>query len=168
MIVFPLTIPLTTGPGSIATAMALSANRPAIIQGALQSSLVSLVAAIAVSITILNAYSYTDSMARLFGREGTYTVTCMSAFLLLCVGVQIMLDRDAGGHPAAPAGSMMRAQRQRTPVAQADERGSYDFSSIVVVALTDCLVARADRRSCRTYLGASPSTGGVGRTGITA
>jgi multiple antibiotic resistance protein len=30
-------------------------------------------------------------MARLFGREGTYTVTRISAFLLLCVGVQIML-----------------------------------------------------------------------------
>ncbi len=91
MVVFPLTIPLTTGPGSIATAIALSANRPTIMQGALLSSFVSLVVAIAVSITILNAYSYAGSMARLFGREGTYTVTRMSAFLLLCVGVQIML-----------------------------------------------------------------------------
>jgi multiple antibiotic resistance protein len=91
MIIFPLTIPLTTGPGSIATAIALSANRPAIMQGALLSSLVSLVVAIAVSLTILNAYNYSSSMARLFGREGTYTVTRMSAFLLLCVGVQIML-----------------------------------------------------------------------------
>ena len=91
MIVFPLTIPLTTGPGSIATAIALSANRPTIMQGALLSSFVSLAVAIAVSMTILNAYSYSGSMARLFGREGTYTVTRMSAFLLLCVGVQIML-----------------------------------------------------------------------------
>ena len=87
MIVFPLTIPLTTGPGTIATAIALSANQPAAIQGAL----VSLIVAIAISITILNAYTYSGSMARLFGREGTYTVTRISAFLLLCVGVQIML-----------------------------------------------------------------------------
>jgi multiple antibiotic resistance protein len=88
MIIFPLTIPLTTGPGTIATAIALSANQPAAI---LLSSLVSLVVAIAISITILNAYTYSGSMARLFGREGTYTVTRISAFLLLCVGVQIML-----------------------------------------------------------------------------
>jgi multiple antibiotic resistance protein len=87
MIIFPLTIPLTTGPGTIATAIALSANQPAAIQGAL----VSLIVAIAISITILNAYTYSGSMARLFGREGTYTVTRISAFLLLCVGVQIML-----------------------------------------------------------------------------
>jgi len=87
MIVFPLTIPLTTGPGTIATAIALSANQPAALQGAL----VSLIVAIAISVTILNAYTYSGSMARLFGREGTYTVTRISAFLLLCVGVQIML-----------------------------------------------------------------------------
>jgi multiple antibiotic resistance protein len=87
MIIFPLTIPLTTGPGTIATAIALSANQPAAIEGAL----VSLIVAIAISITILNAYTYSGSMARLFGREGTYTVTRISAFLLLCVGVQIML-----------------------------------------------------------------------------
>ena len=91
MIIFPLTIPLTTGPGTIATAIALSANQTAAVQGALLSSLVSLVVAIAISITILNAYTYSGSMARLFGREGTYTVTRISAFLLLCVGVQIML-----------------------------------------------------------------------------
>jgi multiple antibiotic resistance protein len=30
-------------------------------------------------------------MARLFGREGTHVVTRLSAFLLLCVGVQIIL-----------------------------------------------------------------------------
>ena len=87
MIIFPLTIPLTTGPGTIATAIALSANQPAAIQGAL----ISLLVAITISITILNAYTYSGSMARLFGREGTYTVTRISAFLLLCVGVQIML-----------------------------------------------------------------------------
>ena len=91
MIIFPLTIPLTTGPGTIATAIALSANQPTAIQGALLSSLVSLIVAIAIAITILNVYTYSGSMAPSFGREGTYTVTRMSAFLLLCVGVQIML-----------------------------------------------------------------------------
>jgi len=30
-------------------------------------------------------------VARLFGEEGTNIVTRMSAFLLLCVGVQIMI-----------------------------------------------------------------------------
>ena len=91
MTFFPLTMPLTTGPGSIATAIALAANRPAELRGAVLSSLVSVVVALAVSLTILNAYSRAGSMARLFGREGTHAITRLSAFLLLCVGVQIML-----------------------------------------------------------------------------
>src|SRR3954469_15509445 len=55
MTFFPLTIPLTTGPGSIATAVALAANRPAELRGAALASLVSMVVALAVSLTILNA-----------------------------------------------------------------------------------------------------------------
>ena len=97
MTIFPLTIPLTTGPGSIATAIALAANRPADTQGALVSSLVWLVVALAVSLTILNAYRHAGRMARLFGREGTHAVTRLSAFLLLCVGVQIMLTGALDG-----------------------------------------------------------------------
>jgi multiple antibiotic resistance protein len=31
-------------------------------------------------------------MARLFGEEGTSVVTRLSAFLLLCIGVQIMIN----------------------------------------------------------------------------
>ena len=97
MTIFPLTIPLTTGPGSIATAIALAANRPADTHGALVSSLVWLVVALAVSLTILNAYRHAGSMARLFGREGTHAVTRLSAFLLLCVGVQIILTGALDG-----------------------------------------------------------------------
>jgi multiple antibiotic resistance protein len=97
MIFFPLTIPLTTGPGSIATAIALAANRPVELHGAVLSSLVSVVVALAVSLTIMNAYSHAGSMARLFGREGTHAVTRLSAFLLLCVGVQIMLTGALDG-----------------------------------------------------------------------
>jgi multiple antibiotic resistance protein len=95
MTMFPLTIPLTTGPGSIAAAIALAANRPE--EGFLLSTLVSLVVALTVSLTILNAYRRAGSMARLFGREGTHAVTRLSAFLLLCVGVQIMLTGALDG-----------------------------------------------------------------------
>jgi multiple antibiotic resistance protein len=92
MAFFPLTVPLTTGPGSIATAIALGANRPT-----LRASLVSVVAALTVTLTILHAYSHAGSMARMFGREGTNVVTRLSAFLLLCVGVQIVLTGTLDG-----------------------------------------------------------------------
>lgn len=97
MTFFPLTVPLTTGPGSIATAIALAANRPAELRGAVRASLISVVVALAVSITILHAYSHAGSMARLFGREGTHAITRLSAFLLLCVGVQIIITGTLEG-----------------------------------------------------------------------
>jgi multiple antibiotic resistance protein len=91
MAFFPLTIPLTTGPGSIAAAVALSANRADDLRGTLLSSIASLLVAAVMSLIILHAYRRAGAMARLFGLEGTLVITRLSAFLLLCVGVEIML-----------------------------------------------------------------------------
>lgn len=87
----PLTVPLTTGPGTIAAAIALGANRDELLRGLLLSSVASLLVAVAVSLTILHAYRRAGAMARMFGKEGTGIVTRLSAFLLLCVGVEITL-----------------------------------------------------------------------------
>jgi multiple antibiotic resistance protein len=91
MAFFPLTVPLTTGPGTIAAAIALSANREEALRGIIFSSIISLLVAAAVALTIFSAYRHADTMARWMGPEGTRVVTRMSAFLLLCVGVEIML-----------------------------------------------------------------------------
>ncbi len=91
MAFFPLTIPLTTGPGTIATAIALGANRPAELSGFLLTSIVSVAVAAAVALTVMVAYRRSGTFARIVGREGTDIVTRLSAFLLLCVGVQITL-----------------------------------------------------------------------------
>ena len=88
---FPLTIPLTAGPGTIATAIAISTNRPAGIGGLLSSSVMWIVVALAVTATIYHAYRNSSRMARLLGEEGTSVMTRLSAFLLLCIGVQIMI-----------------------------------------------------------------------------
>lgn len=91
MAFFPLTIPLTAGPGTIATAIAIGANRPSNLDELLSSTVASFVVAFAVSATIYHAYKRSSVMARLFGEEGTSIVTRLSAFLLLCVGVQIII-----------------------------------------------------------------------------
>lgn len=92
MAFFPLTIPLTTGPGTIATAIAIGTARPADLNGMFPSYIVSFVVACAVTGTIYHAYRKSSAMARLFGEEGTSVVTRLSAFLLLCVGVQIIVN----------------------------------------------------------------------------
>jgi multiple antibiotic resistance protein len=91
MAFFPLTIPLTTGPGTIATAIAISTNRPNDLDGLFALSITWLLTAFAVSATIYHAYRKSGAMARLFGDEGTGVITRLSAFLLLCIGVQIMI-----------------------------------------------------------------------------
>jgi multiple antibiotic resistance protein len=91
MAFFPLTIPLTTGPGTIATAIAIGINRPGDLDELFSSTVAWFVVAVAVTATIYHAYRRSSAMARLFGEEGTSIVTRLSAFLLLCVGVQIII-----------------------------------------------------------------------------
>ncbi|MBR0774258.1 NAAT family transporter [Bradyrhizobium diazoefficiens] len=91
MAFFPLTIPLTTGPGTIATAIATGVSRSDGPDAIFAHSIVSLVVALAVSVAIYHAYRNSSAMARLVGQEGTSVVTKLSAFLLLCIGVQIII-----------------------------------------------------------------------------
>ena len=91
MAFFPLTIPLTTGPGTIATAIAIGTARPSDLDGRFSSYVVSFIIASVVTATIYHAYRKSSAMARLFGEEGTSVVTRLSAFLLLCIGVQIIV-----------------------------------------------------------------------------
>ncbi|WP_118182600.1 MarC family protein [Paraburkholderia phosphatilytica] len=88
---FPLTVPLTTGPGTIATAIALSANRTHKLSEFLLSSIGSIVTSVLVAIVIYLVYSRAMLLARYLGVEGTKVALRVSAFLLLCIGVQIIL-----------------------------------------------------------------------------
>ncbi|MDQ1081992.1 MarC family protein [Pseudoroseomonas cervicalis] len=87
---FPLTMPFTTGPGSIAVAITLSAAQP--IDGTgLWAFFAGVSAAAAVTaLTVWIAYNWADRLIALLGRNGTRVVMRMAAFLLLCIGVQIL------------------------------------------------------------------------------
>ena len=65
MAFFPLTIPLTTGPGTIATAIAISTNRPDDLHALFSFSLVWLVVAFTVTATIYHAYREVECALRL-------------------------------------------------------------------------------------------------------
>lgn len=92
---FPLTMPLTVGPGSIATAISLVAAEqdgnsfhfldelPAVI-GATS-------ALIALSLVIYLVYRESSGIQRLLGANGTNVLMRLFAFILLAIGVQIFL-----------------------------------------------------------------------------
>jgi multiple antibiotic resistance protein len=92
MAFFPLTLPLTTGPGSIAASIALGAERTSSSQDVLLvSALSALLIAASVGACVWLAYAYAEAIARRIGPQGTLIATKLTAFLLLCIGVQIIL-----------------------------------------------------------------------------
>lgn len=89
---FPLTLPFTTGPGTIAVAVALGAGHPASGLGWAPFYAGCSLAAAAMAAVIWLTYTYADRLSDLLGRTGSRTVTRLSAFLLLCIGIQILIN----------------------------------------------------------------------------
>lgn len=89
---FPLTMPLTTGPGTISVAVALGSNRPGGSGAFLTFFLGTSAAALAVAVVIWLAYRWADGLTALLGETRVQVIARLSAFLLLCVGVQITLS----------------------------------------------------------------------------
>jgi multiple antibiotic resistance protein len=90
---YPLTMPLTVGPGSIAVALTLGSNaKEEIHMQLIQSALVSTIGIVLIGITIYLCYRYSDVLERLLGPNGTSIVVRLSAFILVCIGIQIMFN----------------------------------------------------------------------------
>jgi multiple antibiotic resistance protein len=90
---YPLTMPLTVGPGSIAVALTLGGNLQAeshrqFFAGALTS----LVGVGLIGLTIYLCYRFSDELERLLGPTGTSILIRLSAFILVCIGIQIMFN----------------------------------------------------------------------------
>lgn len=88
---YPLTMPLTVGPGSISVALTIGAHRSpgetpthtAILVFAAVAGLV------AIAATIYVCYRFAGELARFLGATGINVMVRLSAFILTCIGVQI-------------------------------------------------------------------------------
>ena len=87
---YPLTLPLTVGPGSIATAVTLGANRTrgagwrwALIAGLL-------IGAVMIAVSIYLSYRFAERIAGALGDAAMNVIIRLSSFILVCIGVQIM------------------------------------------------------------------------------
>ncbi len=87
---FPLTMPFTTGPGSIAVAIALASQRPAGGHTVIPFFLGASLAAVVVALLIWALYRASDRVMALLGVSGARVMSRLVAFLLLCIGVQIL------------------------------------------------------------------------------
>ncbi len=90
---YPLTMPLTVGPGSIAVAIGLGSQRP---DGPLTLSQLALLGAsaiagvVALTFTVYVCYRFATRITALLGENGVNVVIRLSAFILLCIGIQVL------------------------------------------------------------------------------
>ena len=89
---YPLSFPITVGPGSISIAITLGASLPHRGVPLLTSSAGLVVGIWAAAGAIWLAYRYASHLVRLLGASGTAVFLRLSAFILLCIGVQICWD----------------------------------------------------------------------------
>lgn len=102
---FPLTMPLTTGPGTIAVAVTLGSARP---EGRTIGFFVGVsAAALAIAGIVWLTYWSAERLGRFISPEGQRIISRLSAFLLLSIGAQIMIGGVIG--IAGQIGASLRA-----------------------------------------------------------
>ena len=89
---YPLTLPLTVGPGSITVAITLGSQRPQAASGISDLAWIAsgaVAGLVAISLTIYVCYRFAGHLDRVLGKTGTNVMLRLSAFILVCIGIQI-------------------------------------------------------------------------------
>jgi multiple antibiotic resistance protein len=84
---YPLTFPLTVGPGSISTAIALGAGLSGRPHAGVLELLTALFGVALVALSISVSYRFAGRLIALLGDTGAAVFLRLSSFILLCVGV---------------------------------------------------------------------------------
>jgi multiple antibiotic resistance protein len=89
---YPFTMPLTVGPGAMSVAIALGSQRPnpADWTHLMFSGGAALAGLLALATTIYLCYRFAENTVARLGSSGTNVVVRLSAFILLCIGIQII------------------------------------------------------------------------------
>lgn len=87
---YPLTLPLTVGPGSISVAITLGANAPHGYQANLAAIFGAVIGSAVIALSVYLCYGFADRLERILGPTAMSVILRLSSFLLLCIGVQIL------------------------------------------------------------------------------
>jgi multiple antibiotic resistance protein len=88
---YPLTMPLTVGPGSISVAITLGANAVHHHGGFNPLAVcVAVVGSFLIALTIWLCYGFADRLAERLGATAMVVIMQLASFLLVCIGVQIL------------------------------------------------------------------------------
>jgi multiple antibiotic resistance protein len=90
---YPLTMPLTVGPGSIAVAVTYGSRRPEDLSHLAEFALLAggaVAGVLALAATVYICYRSADRIFGYLGENGTNVLVRLSAFILLCIGIEIV------------------------------------------------------------------------------
>lgn len=87
---YPISFPLTVGPGTIAASIALGAHQPGRVLDWVISGTAYVSGALVTALGVYLTYRYARRLLRFMGEMGTTVVMRLSAFILLCIGFEIM------------------------------------------------------------------------------
>lgn len=93
---YPLTFPLTVGPGSLSIAVTLGTRPSTGSASGVFDLVVNLAAAALVSVSVLLSYRFASRVIAFLGETGTTVFERLSSFILLCIGVSIIWSGIVG------------------------------------------------------------------------
>jgi multiple antibiotic resistance protein len=88
---YPLTLPLTVGPGAISVALTIGSHHPRDPFGghAMLLAGAALLGLLAIALAIYGSYRFAVPLVRYLGEGGVNVLVRLSAFILVCIGIQI-------------------------------------------------------------------------------
>ncbi len=91
MAFYPLTMPVTAGPGCIAVAIALGAHSIGTDwESTILSEIGNCIGILLIGVSIFFCYRYAHAITRKLGTAGTRVIMRMAAFINLCIGLQLI------------------------------------------------------------------------------
>ncbi len=85
---YPLTLPLTVGPGSLSVALTLGASQ-GIHEGAWTRLVAAIIGPALLVVAIYLCYRFAERLAHFLGATAMNVIVRLASFILLCIGVQI-------------------------------------------------------------------------------
>ena len=85
---YPLTLPLTVGPGTLSVALTLGASQ-GIHDGGWFRLVAAVIGPVLVAAAIYLCYRFAERLARILGQTAMNVIVRLASFILLCIGVQI-------------------------------------------------------------------------------
>jgi len=87
---YPLTLPLTVGPGCMAVAITLATRHPKGLNQLLMFDGAVIAGFLLISVSVYLCYRYAGQLIRLLGHGGMSVVMRLTAFILMCIGIQVI------------------------------------------------------------------------------